>query len=299
MPIEMGDTAASGGSANASYEFEPEPTQILGAILPRYVESRLYAALLDAAASELASRQRAMKSATENAGELINKLSLQMNAARQAAITTEIMEIVGGAEALNDDKGSSRQRTQPSSPNPQAAEHYAAIRRSGITKSMSTQTVSTQITVHKENAMTMTENTTKNLQDGRVVSIAGPVVDVEFPAGALPEINDAVIFTLTVDGERAGDLGRGGPAHRRQPCARHRHAPDRRPHPWHDGAPARPRDHRAGRRHREGARVQRARQPARHRRQAAGGRHRALGDPPQGAELRPARAQTSRCSRPA
>jgi F-type H+-transporting ATPase subunit gamma len=106
MPIEM-DVTESAGGANASYEFEPDPNSILHSILPRYIESRLYAALLDGAASEHAARQRAMKSATENAGELIKKLSLQMNAARQAAITTEIMEIVGGAEALNDASGGS------------------------------------------------------------------------------------------------------------------------------------------------------------------------------------------------
>jgi F-type H+-transporting ATPase subunit gamma len=100
MPIDMGETQAGTGGGGAGYEFEPEPTSILASLLPRYVESRLYAAMLDAAASEHAARQRAMKSATENAGELIKKLSLQMNAARQAAITTEIMEIVGGAEAL-------------------------------------------------------------------------------------------------------------------------------------------------------------------------------------------------------
>jgi F-type H+-transporting ATPase subunit gamma len=101
MPIDLGDESGDGGSGGGSgYEFEPNPTAILSSLLPRYVESRLYAAMLEGAASEHAARQRAMKSATENAGELIKKLSLQMNAARQAAITTEIMEIVGGAEAL-------------------------------------------------------------------------------------------------------------------------------------------------------------------------------------------------------
>lgn len=106
MPMEI-EVAATGAHdeaapAKSDYEFEPEPNVILGSLLPRYVESRLFAALLDAAASEHAARQRAMKSATENAGELVKKLSRQMNTARQAAITTEIMEIVGGAEALND-----------------------------------------------------------------------------------------------------------------------------------------------------------------------------------------------------
>lgn len=90
---------------SADYEFEPEPTEILGRLLPRYVEARLYAAMLDAAASEHAARQRAMKAATDNAEDLIVRLTRAMNRARQDAITTEIMEIVGGAEALRDDGG--------------------------------------------------------------------------------------------------------------------------------------------------------------------------------------------------
>ena len=69
--------------------------------MPRYVEARVYAAMLNAAASEHAFRQRAMKSATDNAEELINNLSRIMNRARQDSITTEIMEIVGGAEAMS------------------------------------------------------------------------------------------------------------------------------------------------------------------------------------------------------
>ena len=90
--------------SEASYEFEPTPAEILERLLPRYVEARLYAALLEAAASELAARQRAMKSATDNAEELADNLSREMNRARQATITTEIMEIVGGAEALRGEK---------------------------------------------------------------------------------------------------------------------------------------------------------------------------------------------------
>jgi F-type H+-transporting ATPase subunit gamma len=88
----------------ADYEFEPEPAEILSRLLPRYVEARLYSAMLDAAASEHAARQRAMKAATDNAEDLITRLSRQMNRARQDAITTEIMEIVGGAEALRSSK---------------------------------------------------------------------------------------------------------------------------------------------------------------------------------------------------
>ena len=86
--------------ATADYEFEPDPSTILDSLVPRYVEARTYAALLNAAASELAFKQRAMKSATDNAEELIKELSRVMNRARQDSITTEIMEIVGGAEAL-------------------------------------------------------------------------------------------------------------------------------------------------------------------------------------------------------
>jgi F-type H+-transporting ATPase subunit gamma len=89
-----------GEGATADFEFEPGPEAILDTLLPRYVEARIYAALLNAAASEYAFKQRAMKSATDNAEELIKNLSRIMNRARQDSITTEIMEIVSGAEAL-------------------------------------------------------------------------------------------------------------------------------------------------------------------------------------------------------
>jgi F-type H+-transporting ATPase subunit gamma len=84
------------------YEFEPGPAEVLDALLPRYVQSRIYFALLQAAASELAARQRAMKSATDNASELIKKYTRIANQARQAGITQEISEIVGGVNALAD-----------------------------------------------------------------------------------------------------------------------------------------------------------------------------------------------------
>jgi F-type H+-transporting ATPase subunit gamma len=84
------------------YEFEPSAEDVLDALLPRYVESRIFFCLLQASASELAARQRAMKSATDNAEELINKYIRTANQARQAGITQEISEIVGGANALAD-----------------------------------------------------------------------------------------------------------------------------------------------------------------------------------------------------
>jgi F-type H+-transporting ATPase subunit gamma len=98
------DAGEKDGPVAASYEFEPSPDTILDLLLPRYVESRVYAALLNAAASEHASRQRAMKSATDNAHDLIVHFTRVMNRARQDSITTEIMEIVGGAEALRGSK---------------------------------------------------------------------------------------------------------------------------------------------------------------------------------------------------
>ena len=97
---EIAELGGGSAEARASFEFEPSPSGVLEALLPRYVESRLFSALLDAAASEHANRQRAMKAATDNAEDLIVKLTRMMNRARQDAITTEIMEIVGGAEAL-------------------------------------------------------------------------------------------------------------------------------------------------------------------------------------------------------
>jgi len=107
VPLEAelvgGAPAAQHADATADYVYEPEPSEILETLVPRYVEARTYAALLNAAASEHAFRQRAMKAATDNADELIKTLSRVMNRARQDAITTEIMEIVGGAEALSQD----------------------------------------------------------------------------------------------------------------------------------------------------------------------------------------------------
>ena len=84
------------------YSFEPDATTLFDALLPRYLATRVYAALLESAASELASRQRAMKSATDNADDLIKALTLEANRERQAQITQEISEIVGGANALTD-----------------------------------------------------------------------------------------------------------------------------------------------------------------------------------------------------
>ncbi|GAA1362384.1 F0F1 ATP synthase subunit gamma [Arthrobacter rhombi] len=83
------------------YEYEPEPEQVLDALLPRYIESRIFAALLQSAASELAARQRAMKAAGDNANELIKKYTRLRNNARQAEITQELSEIVAGADALS------------------------------------------------------------------------------------------------------------------------------------------------------------------------------------------------------
>jgi F-type H+-transporting ATPase subunit gamma len=101
LPIAPNEVSGSGdGSVAAEYLFEPEPEQILDHLLPQYVITKVYAALLESAASENASRRRAMKAATDNAEELIKRYVRQANRARQDEITTEILEIVGGAEAL-------------------------------------------------------------------------------------------------------------------------------------------------------------------------------------------------------
>ncbi|RAO19119.1 ATP synthase gamma chain [Micromonospora noduli] len=98
-PMQVEDRPRSEGLLPA-YEFEPEAEALLDALLPRYINTRIYAALIESAASESASRRRAMKSATDNAEEMIEKYTREMNSARQAGITQEISEIVGGANAL-------------------------------------------------------------------------------------------------------------------------------------------------------------------------------------------------------
>jgi F-type H+-transporting ATPase subunit gamma len=98
-PMQVEDREREPG-LRAAYEFEPEAEELLSALLPKYVNTRIYAALLDSAASESASRRRAMKSASDNADDLLKRYTREMNSARQAAITQEISEIVGGANAL-------------------------------------------------------------------------------------------------------------------------------------------------------------------------------------------------------
>jgi F-type H+-transporting ATPase subunit gamma len=104
LPLEVveGEEKPDADEVLPLYEFEPEADAVLDALLPRYVQSRIYYALLQASASELAARQKAMKSATDNADELIKKFTRIANQARQAGITQEISEIVGGVNALAD-----------------------------------------------------------------------------------------------------------------------------------------------------------------------------------------------------
>jgi len=100
LPIAPEEIGRPEGGPAAEYLFEPEPAEILDELLPQYVVTKIFFALLESAASENAARQRAMAAATDNAEELIKVLTRQANRARQDEITTEIMEIVGGAEAL-------------------------------------------------------------------------------------------------------------------------------------------------------------------------------------------------------
>ena len=104
LPLEVveGGERAADEEVLPLYEFEPNAAEVLDGLLPRYVQSRVYFALLQASASELAARQRAMKAATDNAEELIRKYTRLANQARQAGITQEISEIVGGVNALAD-----------------------------------------------------------------------------------------------------------------------------------------------------------------------------------------------------
>ena len=103
LPLQIEDTEEESPSGPLpQYEFEPSPAEVLDALMPQYVASRIFYAMLEAAAAELASRRRAMKAATDNAGDLLETLTRQANNARQAEITQEISEIVGGANALAD-----------------------------------------------------------------------------------------------------------------------------------------------------------------------------------------------------
>jgi F-type H+-transporting ATPase subunit gamma len=104
LPLEVveGEEAPAEDDVLPLYEFEPSAEDVLDGLLPKYVASRIHYCMLQAAASELASRQRAMKSATDNAQDLIERLTREYNQVRQSAITQEISEIVGGANALAD-----------------------------------------------------------------------------------------------------------------------------------------------------------------------------------------------------
>jgi F-type H+-transporting ATPase subunit gamma len=100
VPLVIQETEERPPEPIPQYLFEPSPERLLDALLPRYLQARVFTAMLEAAASEHAARRQAMKAATDNAEELIENLTREYNQARQAQITQEIMEIVGGAEAL-------------------------------------------------------------------------------------------------------------------------------------------------------------------------------------------------------
>jgi F-type H+-transporting ATPase subunit gamma len=102
LPISREEVAAAKGEINPLYEFEPEPAAILSLLLPRYVNTVIFACLLESSASEHAARRRAMKAATDSGEDLIKVYTRIANRERQAEITSEIMEVVGGAEALRE-----------------------------------------------------------------------------------------------------------------------------------------------------------------------------------------------------
>ncbi len=100
LPVAPEEVTGEPGEPSAEYIFEPPPGVLLDGLLPRYVTAKIFHAMMESAASEHASRRRAMKAATDNAEDLIRRLTRMANQARQAEITTELMEVVGGAEAL-------------------------------------------------------------------------------------------------------------------------------------------------------------------------------------------------------
>jgi F-type H+-transporting ATPase subunit gamma len=99
--LPLTDIAKSFGGATTAYEYEPSAEEVLNVLLPKYAEMLVYSALQESRASEFGARMTAMGSATKNATKMINRLTLQYNRARQAAITTEIVEVVSGANALS------------------------------------------------------------------------------------------------------------------------------------------------------------------------------------------------------
>ncbi|WP_146338656.1 F0F1 ATP synthase subunit gamma [Nesterenkonia sp. NBAIMH1] len=100
LPLSVAKETDEAGGYVPQYDFEPNPADVLDELLPRYIESRIFSAMLEASASELAARQRAMKSAGDNASELIEKYTRLRNNARQAEITQELSELIAGADAL-------------------------------------------------------------------------------------------------------------------------------------------------------------------------------------------------------
>jgi F-type H+-transporting ATPase subunit gamma len=170
----------------ADFEFEPDPGTILETLLPRYIEARIYAALLNAAASEHAFRQRAMKSATDNADELIKNLSKIMNRARQDSITTEIMEIVGGAEALGSGKKRPEIRLVEMTPLPERAAAPAAA------------------PVAAQPAATPTAVATMEADDLEDIVGIGPVINKKLRAMGITTFAQIAAWTQA-DAERIGD----------------------------------------------------------------------------------------------
>ena len=191
------DGAASSGATgrSATPSSSPTPPSCSRPWGPRAAETEIFGALLEAAASEVTARQRAMAAATDNAGDLITKYTRIMNRARQDSITTEIMEIVGGAEALragsDEDEGGIVDRGPRMSAD---SPHRVLTPPTAATDQPSRG--STPVTATAEQPPPPSTHAS-----GRVVAIAGPVIDVEFPPHALPEINGAVEVDATVDGK--------------------------------------------------------------------------------------------------
>ena len=149
---------------------------MLDELLPKYVQSRIFFALLQASASELAARQKAMKSATDNAEELIKKYTRIANQARQAGITQEISEIVGGVNALADANAGERVTPRRTSNESELRDMTATV---------------------EEKKTDATEGA-----GGRIARVIGPVVDIEFPVDSMPDMYNKLECEFELAGEK-------------------------------------------------------------------------------------------------
>ena len=187
IPVEAPD--ADDLPQHWDYIYEPEATELLTTVLERYIESQVYRGAVENVACEMAAKMVAMKSATDNAGKIIDKLQLDYNKARQAAITQEISEIVGGAAAVSDSNDAC---FQPRDASAGRANGGVAIAIPGMAKQQFLE-IELGLTPECERPVCPVTEDTK-MSSGKIVQVIGAVVDVEFPRDALPKVYDALLM---------------------------------------------------------------------------------------------------------